>query len=100
MKNILEFSRHKREGLPIGMVTSYDHWSARLAAEAGVDGLLVGDSVAMVVHGHPDTLHATMPMMEMHTAAVRRGAPGMLIVADMPFLTFRRGATVVSWLQH
>jgi 3-methyl-2-oxobutanoate hydroxymethyltransferase len=94
MKNVLDFARHKREGLPIGMVTSYDSWSARLAGEAGVDCLLVGDSVAMVVHGFPDTLHATMPMMEMHTAAVRRGAPGMFIVADMPFLSFRRGAAV------
>jgi 3-methyl-2-oxobutanoate hydroxymethyltransferase len=92
MKNILEFARHKREALPIGMVTSYDTWSARLAVEAGVDSLLVGDSVAMVVHGHPDTLHATMAMMELHTAAVRRGAPGVVVVADMPFLSFRRGA--------
>jgi len=92
MKSVLDFARHKREGLPIGMVTSYDSWSARLAAQADVDCLLVGDSVAMVVHGHADTLHATMPMMELHTAAVRRGAPGMFVVADMPFLSFRRGA--------
>jgi 3-methyl-2-oxobutanoate hydroxymethyltransferase len=91
VKTVLDFARHKREGLPIGMVTSYDSWSARIAGEAGVDCLLVGDSVAMVVHGFPDTLHATMPMMEMHTAAVRRGAPGVFVVADMPFLTFRRG---------
>jgi 3-methyl-2-oxobutanoate hydroxymethyltransferase len=92
MKSILDFARFKREGLPIGMVTSYDAWSARLAAAAQVDCLLVGDSVAMAVHGFPDTLHATLPMMEMHTAAVRRGAATMLIVADMPFLSFRRGA--------
>ncbi len=94
MKSILDFARYKREGLPIGMVTSYDSWSARLAAAAEVDCLLVGDSVAMVVHGFSDTLHATLPMMEMHTAAVRRGAPAMFVVADMPFLSFRRGPAV------
>lgn len=93
MKTVLDFACHKRDGRPIGMVTSYDAWSARLAAEAGVDCLLVGDSAAMVVHGFPDTLHATMPMMELHTAAVRRGAPGMFIVSDLPFLSFRRGAS-------
>jgi 3-methyl-2-oxobutanoate hydroxymethyltransferase len=48
----------------------------------------------MVVHGFADTLHATLPMMEMHTAAVRRGAPGLFVVADLPFLSFRRGASI------
>lgn len=91
MKSIVEFTRHKREGLPICVVTSYDAWSARLAAAAGIDCLLVGDSAAMVVHGFPDTLHATVGMMVAHTAAVRRGAPEMFVVADMPFLSFRRG---------
>lgn len=91
MKTVLDFARAKREGLPIGMVTSYDAWSARIAAEAGIDCLLVGDSVAMVVHGFADTLHATDEMMVAHTAAVRRGAPGSFVVADMPFLSFRRG---------
>ncbi|HEX9784779.1 MAG TPA: 3-methyl-2-oxobutanoate hydroxymethyltransferase [Opitutaceae bacterium] len=94
MKGILDFSRAKRENRPFSMVTSYDAWSARLAAKAGIDCLLVGDSVAMVVHGFPDTLHATAEMMAMHTAAVRRGAPQMFIVADMPFLSFRKGPAV------
>ncbi|BET65490.1 3-methyl-2-oxobutanoate hydroxymethyltransferase [Opitutales bacterium ASA1] len=91
MKGILDFARARRDGRPIGMVTSYDAWSARLAAQAGVDCLLVGDSVAMVVHGFADTLHATPEMMVAHTAAVRRGAPELFVVADMPFLTFRKG---------
>lgn len=92
MKTVLDFARYKREGLPIGMVTSYDAWSARIAADAGLDCLLVGDSAAMVVHGFPDTLHATLPMMELHTAAARRGAPDLFVVSDMPFLSYRRGA--------
>lgn len=91
MKNILDFARAKRDGQPIGMVTSYDAWSARIASEAGIDCLLVGDSTAMVVHGFPDTLHATVDMMVAHTAAVRRGAPDIFVIVDMPFLSFRRG---------
>jgi 3-methyl-2-oxobutanoate hydroxymethyltransferase len=91
MKSILDFARLKREGRPVCMVTSYDAWSARIAAQAGIDCLLVGDSAAMVVHGFPDTLHATVEMMVAHTAAVRRGAPEMFVVADLPFLSFRRG---------
>ncbi len=94
MKGILDFARAKREGRPFSMVTSYDAWSARLAAQAGIDCLLVGDSAAMVVHGFPDTLHATPEMMVMHTAAARRGAAEIFIVADMPFLTFRKGPAV------
>lgn len=93
MKGILDFARARREATPITMVTSYDAWSSRIAAAAGVDCLLVGDSVAMVVHGFSDTLHATLDMMVAHTAAVRRGAPDLFVVADMPFLTFRRGTT-------
>jgi len=91
MKGILDFARARREGVPIAMVTSYDAWSARIAQAAGVDCLLVGDSVAMVVHGFPDTLHATLDMMVAHMAAVRRGSPDMFVVADLPFLTYRRG---------
>ncbi|RME67828.1 MAG: 3-methyl-2-oxobutanoate hydroxymethyltransferase [Verrucomicrobia bacterium] len=91
MKGILDFARYKRERRPITMVTSYDAWSARIAAEAGIDCVLVGDSVAMTVHGFEDTLHATTEMMVAHTAAVRRGASKLFVVADMPFLTYRKG---------
>jgi 3-methyl-2-oxobutanoate hydroxymethyltransferase len=91
VRSILELARAKREHRPIVMVTAYDAVTARTLQEAGVDVLLVGDSAAMVVHGFPSTIHATVEMMELHTAAVRRGAPGALIVADMPFLSVRRG---------
>jgi len=91
MKSILDFNRARQEGRPIVMVTAYDAPSARVVAASEADVILVGDSVAMTVHGLPSTIHATLAMMELHTAAVRRGAPDMLIVADLPFLTFRRG---------
>lgn len=73
------------------MVTAYDAWSARLLNETPVDMLLVGDSAMMVVHGERDTLGATADIMAMHTKAVARTAPDKLIVADMPFLSTRKG---------
>ena len=63
---------------------------------AGIDMLLVGDSVAMVVHGFPSTLHATMDMMVAHVAAVCRGAPNLVVVADMPFVSVRRGKAAAT----
>lgn len=91
MNRIQDFARARQEARPIAVVTAYDALTARLAAEAGVDAILVGDSVAMVVHGHPSTLHATQEMMCLHTAAVHRGAPECFIIADLPFLAARRG---------
>ena len=73
------------------MVTCYDHWSARLLEKTAVDLLLVGDSLAMVVYGYPSTVHATIELMEAHSAAVRRGAPNKFIVGDVPFLRARYG---------
>src|SRR5436190_1336725 len=64
---------------------------ARLLAASEVDAILVGDSAAMVVHGFPSTVHATVEMMALHTAAVRRGAPKTVVIADMPFLSVRQG---------
>lgn len=69
------------------MLTAYDASFARLAVEAGIDVLLVGDSLGMVVQGQRDTLSVTLDEMVYHTQLVRRGAPQALIVADMPFLT-------------
>jgi 3-methyl-2-oxobutanoate hydroxymethyltransferase len=91
MKSILDFSRAHREAQPIVMVTAYDATMARIVAASDVDAILVGDSAAMVVHGLPSTVHATVEMMVLHTAAVRRGAPDAVLVADMPFMTVRRG---------
>lgn len=91
MQSVLAFARARAEARPIVLVTAYDCPSARLAAKAGVDCLLVGDSVAMAVHGLPSTLGATMEMMELHTAAVARGAGGLFTIADFPFLAHRLG---------
>jgi 3-methyl-2-oxobutanoate hydroxymethyltransferase len=91
MKSILEFARAKQEARPIVLVTAYDVLMARIVAASEADAILVGDSVAMVVHGLPSTVHATLEMMCLHTAAVRRGAPDLVVIADMPFLAARRG---------
>lgn len=73
------------------MVTCYDYAFARLAARSHIDAILVGDSLGMVVHGFSSTLPVTLAMMSAHTAAVVRGAPKKFVIADMPFLTFRKG---------
>jgi 3-methyl-2-oxobutanoate hydroxymethyltransferase len=91
--NILDFARRKRAQEKISMVTCYDYSSACVLEQTDVDTLLVGDSLAMVMHGFDSTVHATIDMMAMHTAAVRRGAPGKFIVGDIPFLSARRGTT-------
>jgi 3-methyl-2-oxobutanoate hydroxymethyltransferase len=75
----------KRQGKPISALTAYDYSSARLVDEAGIDLLLVGDSLAMVVLGHENTLSVTMEEMLHHTRAVRRAVRRALVVADMPF---------------
>ena len=76
------------------MVTCYDAATAKILNESSVDSILVGDSCSMVVHGYPSTLHASVEMMVAHTAAVRRGSPDKMIVADMPFLSFRKGIEI------
>lgn len=89
--------------LPLVMVTAYDAPGARMADEAGVDLLLVGDSVAMVVLGYNDTLQVTVDDLAHHTAAVARTAPRALVVADLPWLSYhvsvedtvRNGAALV-----
>ena len=73
---------------PLVMVTAYDAPSARVAHEAGVDMILVGDSVAMVVLGYDDTLQVTVDDMAHHTAAVARVNPDPLIVADLPWMSY------------
>lgn len=91
MKTVLDFAAAKHEGRRISMVTCYDAAFARLLEDSAVDCLLVGDSAAMVMHGHGDTLAATVELMALHTAAVRRGAPTRFLIADLPFLSFRKG---------
>ena len=78
----------KQQRERITALTAYDYPSARLVDEAGVDLILVGDSLAMTVLGHPDTLSVTMDEMLHHTRAARRGTESALLVADMPFGSF------------
>ena len=81
----------KRSAEPLVMVTAYDAPSARAAAAAGVDIILVGDSLGMVVLGYDDTLHVTMDDMVSHTAAVARARPPQLIVSDLPWTSYHQG---------
>jgi len=76
-------------GHPISVLTCYDFWSAKILAASRIDALLVGDSTAMVMHGHETTIPADLDMMCLHVSAVRRGAPEKLLIADMPFLAHR-----------
>jgi 3-methyl-2-oxobutanoate hydroxymethyltransferase len=78
----------KGSGTPLVMVTAYDAPSARAVDAAGVDMILVGDSVAMVVLGYDDTLHVTVDDMAHHTAAVARTRPHALVVADLPWMSY------------
>ena len=96
MNTLSKFAEAKHRGEKLVLVTCYDALTARLVADAPIDAVLVGDSVAMAVHGHPDTIPADVPMMALHTAAVRRGlGPQGFIVADLPFLAHRRGRSTL-----
>ena len=86
---ITELALMKQRHQPIVMVTAYDAPSGRLADEAGVDLILVGDSAAMTVLGHDSTVPASMDEMIVLTRAVTRGARRPLVIADMPFGSFQ-----------
>ena len=89
--NITDFQKMKDEGRKISMITCYDYSSARAVADSNIDCILVGDSLAMTMHGYSNTLSATIAMMALHTAAVAKGAPGKFIIGDLPFLSYRKG---------
>lgn len=91
MKTILDFQKKKLASQKITMVTCYDYAFAKLVAQSAVDTVLVGDSLAQVMHGHPTTLTATTAMMALHTKAVCAGVGDKLVVTDMPFLSTRKG---------
>ncbi len=75
----------------ITMLTAYDYPTAKKVNDAGIDMILVGDSCAMVVHGHPNTLTATMDMMVLHCGSVARACDRTMVIADMPFGSFQYG---------
>jgi 3-methyl-2-oxobutanoate hydroxymethyltransferase len=82
------FQKKKEENIPITMVTAYDYTSAVIADSAGMDAILVGDSLGMVINGHQNTLQVTMDMMLYHCQSVARAAKHAFIIADMPFLSY------------
>jgi 3-methyl-2-oxobutanoate hydroxymethyltransferase len=84
-----DFKNRKRRGEKIAMITAYDATMARLVDRAGVDAILVGDSVGMVVLGYESTVPVTLDEIVHHTRAVVRGTRHALVVADMPFLTYQ-----------
>jgi len=89
MKTLNDFLQMKKNDEKIVMLTAYDYPSARLAQEAGVDVVLVGDSLGMVVLGYDSTVPVTMADMIHHSRAARRGAPDTFMVTDMPFLSYQ-----------
>jgi len=90
---IRDLQEKKQRGEKIAMLTVYDATMARLLDRAGMDALLVGDSLGMVIEGHDSTLPVTLDAILHHTQAVARGARRALIIADMPFLTYQLTAT-------
>jgi 3-methyl-2-oxobutanoate hydroxymethyltransferase len=85
---IQSFKSAKQNGEPITMLTAYDYTTATLLDEAGVDSILVGDSLGMVMLGYENTLRVTMEEMIHHTKAVARGTNNAFLIGDMPFLSY------------
>jgi 3-methyl-2-oxobutanoate hydroxymethyltransferase len=86
---IQDFFTKKEKGDPIVMVTAYDYVSARIADEAGVESILVGDSLSMVIQGNENTLPCTIEEMVYHTRIVKRGIKNAFLISDMPFLSYQ-----------
>jgi len=90
---IQDFMKKKAEGKKITMLTAYDYPFARIVDEAGVDAILVGDSLGMVVQGLENTLPVSMDEMIYHTKLVTRAVKNAMVVGDMPFMSYQAGVT-------
>ncbi|MBI5968411.1 MAG: 3-methyl-2-oxobutanoate hydroxymethyltransferase [Deltaproteobacteria bacterium] len=88
-KTIQDFFAMKEKGESITLITNYDYPTATFAEKAGIDMILVGDSLGMCVYGYEGTMPVTMEMMIVHSEAVRRGAPNTFVIGDMPFLSYQ-----------
>jgi 3-methyl-2-oxobutanoate hydroxymethyltransferase len=88
-KSILDFAEMKHKKEKVSWITAYDWPTANIAEQAGMDMILVGDSVGNVVYGYSGTVPVTMEQMIFHTEAVRRGASNTFVVGDMPFLSYQ-----------
>jgi len=88
-KTVLDFLKMKESGEKFSKLAVYDFTSAMLAEKAGLEMILVGDSMGNVVYGYDGTVPVTMDQMIYHAQAVRRGAPGIFIVGDLPFLSYQ-----------
>jgi len=88
-KSIHDFLQMKKEGKKIAFLTSYDFPTAQFAEAAGLDMLLVGDSLGMCVYGYEGTIPVVMDQMIFHAEAVRRGAPNTFVIGDMPFMSYQ-----------
>lgn len=90
MKNtVITFKQSKAEGKKISMLTAYDYSTAKLMDKAGINAILVGDSLGNVMLGYEDTISVTMQDMIHHSAAVARGAKNAMVVVDMPFMSYQ-----------
>ncbi len=87
--SIIDLQRMKRDGEKIAWITAYDYPTAQFAEAAGMDMLLVGDSLGMCVYGYESTVPVTMDQCIVHSQAVRRGAPNTFILGDMPFMSYQ-----------
>jgi 3-methyl-2-oxobutanoate hydroxymethyltransferase len=85
----IDFQRMKASGEKAVWITAYDYWTASFAEQAGMDMILVGDSLGMCIYGYEGTMPVTMDQCIYHSEAVRRGAPNTFVIGDMPFLSYQ-----------
>lgn len=94
MRSVHDFMKMKQSDKKISMITCYDYSSAKIVDKTNIDCVLVGDSLAMVMHGFNDTTSATVELMAIHTRSVSRGIKTKFIIADMPFMSYRKSISI------